>query len=94
VARRSIAFPLTEIFFLRVRIIGSGRRSWASILFASTSSAADMVSKSMRESTSREEKVRRASSSSFWLDESCSRGCNSASVSRWLCCCSGFAARP
>ena len=57
VARRSTVLPFFETFFLRVRISGSGRRSRESIFFASTSSAADMVSKSMRASTSREEKV-------------------------------------
>ena len=72
---------------------GNGSRRRAIIFFASASSAADMVSKSMRCSTSREEKVSRASSS-----RRCSCSCtwvffwsNSASVRRWLCSCSGFA---
>ena len=87
--------PFCDTFFRRVRISGSGRRSRESIFFASTSSAADMVSKSMRASTSREEKVSRASSSSFSCSASVSFfSLNSASVSRWLCCCSGLPARP
>ena len=76
--------------------MGSGRRSSLIIFFACASSAADMVSKSMRCSTSREEKVRCASISTF-----CSSGCssgffwpNSASVRRWLCCSSGLGVRP
>jgi len=68
---KSIRLPLRSTWNLLVLITGSGRRSSAISFFASASSAADMVSKSMRCSTSREEKVSRASSSTFSVFASC-----------------------